>query len=369
MSEGGVTLTGLRKTYGDIVAVDGIDLDVDPSEFFVLLGPSGCGKTTTLRMIAGLETPTDGRIHIDGTDVTHTLPRNRDISMVFQSYALYPHKSVRENLRFPLNKMDLTSTEKEQQIVQAAEMLEIEDILDKTPGQLSGGQRQRVAVGRTVVRDPAVFLMDEPLSNLDAKLRVQTRSELRRLQLELKTTTIYVTHDQEEAMSLASRIAIMNDGRIEQIGTPEEVYRNPATAFVAGFLGEPRTNFLDVEREQGTIAGAGGIEADRMGSLPPATAKIGVRPEDLYIVEPQPRELQGGVTMSDPIPFTVDFVEPLGNAYEVTGRIGVTEIRLHLVALAPSVEEGSEVSVALDLAGLHYFDDRGNSIQDVRGDA
>jgi multiple sugar transport system ATP-binding protein len=239
MTGKGVRLDGVRKRFGDVVAVAGIDLRVEPGELLVLLGPSGCGKTTTLRAIAGLEPVTEGTIRIGDRDATGTLPQDRDVSMAFQNYALYPHKTVEGNLRFPLAKTDLAPAERDEKVAFVAELLEIGDILDREPSSLSGGQRQRVALGRTIVREPGVFLLDEPLSSLDAELRVATRTELRDLQQRLGTTTVYVTHDQEEAMSVADRIAVMRDGRIEQIGTPRELYVDPATAH--GTAGSLRT--------------------------------------------------------------------------------------------------------------------------------
>ena len=360
----GIELTDVSKVYGRTVAVEGVDLRIEPEELFVLLGPSGCGKTTTLRMVAGLETPTSGTIEIGDRDVTQTLPRHRDISMVFQNYALYPHKTVRENLLFPLKKMDLSREEMETRLRNAATMLEIEELLEKTPGQLSGGQRQRVAVGRTVVRDPSVFLMDEPLSNLDARLRVQTRTELRQLQLELGTTTLYVTHDQEEAMSLATRIAIMNDGEIEQVGTPREVYERPTNEFVAGFLGEPPINFLDVHERDGEIESVGGVPLSIFGDrLPPSTRRVGIRPEDVYLVDADRGHGDAFAgAPSDPIAFTVDLIEPLGNAYEIAGRVGRTRMRIHVTDLADGVTEGSDVRVVVDLDAVHRFADDGVAI-------
>ncbi|WP_313692386.1 ABC transporter ATP-binding protein [Halorarum halobium] len=358
-----VELADVRKEYGDIVAVDDIDLRIEPTEFFVLLGPSGCGKTTTLRMVAGLETPTSGRISIGDEEVTDMLPRHRDISMVFQSYALYPHKTVKENLRFPLNKMDLSSAEKADRIAATAEMLEIDDLLEKTPGQLSGGQRQRVAVGRTVVREPSVFLMDEPLSNLDAKLRVQTRSELRQLQQELETTTLYVTHDQEEAMSLADRMAIMNDGDIEQVGTPQEIYESPTNAFVAGFLGEPAINFLPVTDRTGGKIVVGSLPTGVFGdTFPVETERFGIRPEDIDVLDSMDGEWEDVDGKSAPVEFTVRFIEPLGNSYEIELTREETSLKAHTVDLPASVEEGSTVPIVFDLQNVLAFDANGDTI-------
>src|SRR6056297_2798092 len=234
----------------DIVAVDDVSFDIEDGEFLVLVGPSGCGKSTTLRMVAGLETVTSGRISLGGTNLVGRDPQDRDIAMVFQSYALYPHMTVQENMSFGLEEStDMADDEIERRVSETAEMMGIGDLLDRKPGELSGGQQQRVALGRAIVREPEVFLMDEPLSNLDAKLRSQMRTELQRLQEDLGTTTIYVTHDQTEAMTMGDRIAILNDGELQQVGTPLECYHEPANVFVAGFIGEPSMNFFDVTLE------------------------------------------------------------------------------------------------------------------------
>jgi multiple sugar transport system ATP-binding protein len=349
-----IRLDSVTKHYGDLVAVEDVSLAVDPGELLVLLGPSGCGKTTTLRMIAGLETVTSGTVTIGSQDVTEVLPQNRDVSMVFQNYALYPHKNVRENLRFPLGKMDLSGEEKERRIEAVARLLEITDLLEKDPDQLSGGQKQRVAVGRTIVREPRVFLMDEPLSNLDAELRVQTRAELHSLQRRLGTTTVYVTHDQEEALSIADRIVIMNDGEIEQVGTPEEVYADPENEFVAEFLGEPAINFIDLI--DGRLFG----EIDPLAALgievPASTARLGVRPEDAFVG----RELSTEGSLTEPIEFTVDVVEPLGHTYEATlERNG----RRFLVQVDDfDASAGDSLYVQFDADGLLAFDVEGRRL-------
>jgi multiple sugar transport system ATP-binding protein len=352
-----IRLEGVTKHFGDLVAVSALDLTIRDGEFLVLLGPSGCGKSTTLRMIAGLETPSGGRISIGGEDVTETLPQRRELSMVFQSYALYPHKSIRENLEFPLAKMDVENVD--ERVRRTAELLEIDDLLDQKPGQLSGGQRQRVALGRTIVREPRAFLMDEPLSNLDAKLRVQTRSELRRLQQQLGTTTVYVTHDQEEAMSLADRLVVMNDGELQQIGTPKEVYENPANEFVAGFLGEPPMNFIDPDR----------IEAPT--SVVADAATVGVRPEDVTVAEET--AANGGSRGESPatdggdrtieLEGDVIVVEPLGNAYEIEFDCGGESVTARLRQRPTDVEPGTTATVRFPAAAIHRFDERGEVIE------
>jgi multiple sugar transport system ATP-binding protein len=363
-----IRLRSVTKNYGDLVAVENVSLEVEPGELLVLLGPSGCGKTTTLRMIAGLETVTDGTVTIGEQDVTEVLPQNRDVSMVFQSYALYPHKNVRENLRFPLGKMDLSADEKKRKVREVARMLEITDLLEKEPDQLSGGQRQRVAVGRTIIREPRAFLMDEPLSNLDAELRVQTRAELQTLQRQLGTTTVYVTHDQEEALSIADRVVIMNDGEIEQVGTPEEVYTDPKNEFVASFLGDPSINFLEVAYD-GTqsprLLGNGndgddvseGVPLDELGvDVPAQTSRLGVRPEDAFVG--QSRSTEGSLT--EPIEFTVDVVEPLGHTYEAALKRG--ENRFLVQADELEATAGDSLYVQFDTDGLLAFDGEGRRL-------
>lgn len=346
-TRGRTELVDLKKEYGDTVAVDDVSLAIEPGELLVLLGPSGCGKTTTLRMIAGLETPTDGSIRIDGEDETRTLPKNRNLSMVFQSYALYPHKTVRENLAFPLAKMDMSAAERDDQIQQVAELLEIEGLLDKQPGQLSGGQRQRVAVGRTIVREPRLFLMDEPLSNLDAKLRVQTRSEIRELQQRLETTTVYVTHDQEEAMSIGDRLAIMRDGQIEQIGSPREVYHHPVNEFIAGFIGDPQINFIDCGSDHRLFDA---IE-------PPRTAvRAGIRPEVVSIASESDRTVtfEAAITL----------VEPVGHSYELTLDVGGVTLTALIERLPSGVDTGETVAFRFDPADVYWFDNSGATISE-----
>ena len=267
-----VTLRKVIKRYDEVEAVRGIDLDIADHEFVVLVGPSGCGKSTTLRMIAGLEDITDGDIMIGGDVVNDVPPKDRDIAMVFQNYALYPHMTVAENMSFGLRLKHYPKAEIKSRVTEAARMLDITDLIDRKPKQLSGGQRQRVAMGRAIVRNPKVFLFDEPLSNLDAKLRVQMRIEIKKVHQKVRTTTVYVTHDQVEAMTLADRVVVMNHGRIEQIGTPNDLYHNPATRFVAGFIGSPAMNFMPCRLEE--VGGRLNIRlTDRLAfPLPPARA-------------------------------------------------------------------------------------------------
>jgi multiple sugar transport system ATP-binding protein len=264
---GSITLKQVTKNFGDVNVIKPLDLQIHDGEFIVFVGPSGCGKSTLLRMIAGLEDTTSGNIDIDGQDATHTPPAKRGLAMVFQSYALYPHMSVRNNIAFPLKRAKVSPKEIAEKIASAAKILNLGDYLDRKPGQLSGGQRQRVAIGRAIVRQPSAFLFDEPLSNLDASLRVNMRLEISELHKSLATTMVYVTHDQVEAMTMADRIAVFNAGVIEQVGTPLELYQRPVNRFVAGFIGSPKMNFIDVEAGDDSVS------------------SIGVRPEHISLSE------------------------------------------------------------------------------------
>ncbi len=279
-----VSLKGICKSFGDTDVVQGLDLEVEEGEFLVLLGPSGCGKTTALRILAGLESADAGTIHIGERNVTQVLPKYRDVAMVFQSYALYPHMTVAENIGYPLRLRRTAEAEKAQRIAEVAERVGLGTMLARYPRQLSGGQRQRVALARAMVRTPSLFLMDEPLSNLDAKLRGQMRAELKRLQHDLGTTTIYVTHDQVEAMTLAHRVAVMNAGVLQQVGPPKEIYENPANLFVAGFVGAPPMNFIEGVIEDGMFRSAHG-SLPLPGRAPQPAVFLGFRPEDARLTE------------------------------------------------------------------------------------
>ena len=281
-----VKLENLRKSYGKTEVIHGVDIDIADGEFIVIVGPSGCGKSTLLRMVAGLETVTSGEVQIDGRGVNDVEPMDRDIAMVFQNYALYPHMSVFDNMAYGLKIAKVPTDEIAKRVANAAEILQLEPYLSRKPRELSGGQRQRVAMGRAIVRKPAVFLFDEPLSNLDAKLRVQMRLEIKALQRDLGVTSLYVTHDQVEAMTLADRMIVMNEGVADQIGKPLDVYSDPATEFVAGFIGSPPTNFL---------------LADRLGRRLSDGAKIGIRPEHLRLVSESETDLAGTVIYSEPL--------------------------------------------------------------------
>jgi multiple sugar transport system ATP-binding protein len=338
-----VRLEGVTKTYPNgHVAAKGLELDIRDGEFMVLVGPSGCGKSTALRMIAGLETPTGGRILIGDRDVTALPPQDRDIAMVFQTYALYPHMTVRENLAFGLRMRGTARELIDQRVQEAARALGLEAVLDRRPAQLSGGQRQRVALGRAIVREPKVFLFDEPLSNLDAKLRVETRAELSRLHRRLGSTVVYVTHDQEEAMTLGWRVAVMRDGFLQQVAPPMELYRRPANRFVAEFVGSPGMNFLPATAVPG------------LGPPDPA-AILGIRPHDLEIVAAGTGDVDAWV----------DVVEPRGSELLVYLRLGASGDGPELRVVAPpepAIEEEQVVGVRLDRARLHWFGENGERL-------
>jgi multiple sugar transport system ATP-binding protein len=302
-----IRLDGIMKQYagpgGPITAVDDLDLTVENEEFLVLVGPSGCGKSTTLRSVAGLETVDGGHILIDDRDVTAEPPRSREIAMVFQNYALYPHKTVEGNMAYGLRKSTTLSDEAiNERVVEFATMMGIDDLLDKRPGQLSGGQKQRTALGRALVRDPDAFLMDEPLSNLDAQLRLHMRTEIQQLQADLGVTTIYVTHDQEEAMTMGDRVVVMKEGRIQQAGSPESIYDRPANRFVAEFIGQPNMNFLPVTVETGRVSDdCFGLDLASNADVPDGRYVLGIRPEDIVLADAaEPGTAQADVAVTEP---------------------------------------------------------------------
>ena len=294
-------LSQLVKSYGKTEVLHSIDLDIQDGEFVVLVGPSGCGKSTTLRMVAGLEEVTSGTIEIAGRVVNNLEPKDRDIAMVFQNYAIYPHMTVRKNIGFGLRSSKMPRADKEKRIDEIAEILGMTDLLNRKPSQLSGGQRQRVAIGRAMVRDPAVFLFDEPLSNLDAQLRTQMRLEIKKLHQRVGATIVFVTHDQVEAMTMADRIVIMKDGHIQQVGTPSEVYHTPANTFVAGFIGSPAMNMIPATVADGAIQIEGGSQVN-LGTAISGQRKVmlGIRPEDLEPVE-GPALISGSVNVREPL--------------------------------------------------------------------
>ncbi|MEN4478872.1 ABC transporter ATP-binding protein [Mycolicibacterium cosmeticum] len=342
-----VELAGITKSYGGTPVVDGLDLTLPDGSLTVLVGPSGCGKSTTLRITAGLEAADAGTVRIDGRDVTAAAPRERDVAMVFQNYALYPHLSVAGNIAFPLRNAGVGKDEAAERARAAAARVGIEGLLARKPRQLSGGQQQRVAIARALVRTPSVFLFDEPLSNLDAKLRVELRSEIRRLQQELGITALYVTHDQEEAMTIADQLVVLNAGRIAQLGTPEQLYRSPADTFVAGFIGSPSTNLVDGTAREGVFDAAGLHWPVPPGTDGPVT--FGVRPEDL-VVTPDP---DGDAR--------VDLVELLGPRYVLIVKAGAHRltavVEASTVAAWPSVPaSGDPVRVEVRPGRAHLFD-------------
>ncbi len=357
-----VTLKSVVKRFGEVVAVNNVDLDIQDEEFMVLVGPSGCGKTTTLRCIAGLEEVDEGEIYIGDALVNDVPPKDRDIAMVFQNYALYPHMDVYNNMAFGLKLRKFPKDEIDRRVKEAADILGIHELLKRKPKQLSGGQRQRVAVGRAIVRHPKVFLFDEPLSNLDAKLRVQMRAELSKLHERLKTTMIYVTHDQIEAMTMGDRIVVMKDGLVQQVGTPLELYNKPLNKFVAGFIGTPSMNFLDVVvKKEGDVLYLDGesfkikLPVEIRSALEPYVNKevtLGIRPQDIYdySFSQDMAEIDGNV-----IDTIVDIVEPLGSEqtlYLITGPhtfIAQLDMRTH-------VSVGEELKVVVDVSKMHLFD-------------
>ncbi len=346
-----VSIRGVRKAFGATQILHGVSIEIADGEFTVLVGPSGCGKSTLLRMIAGLEEIDGGEVAIGGRVVNKVPPKQRDIAMVFQNYALYPHMTVRDNMAFSLKLARAPQAAMDERVNRAADILGLAGLLDRYPRQLSGGQRQRVAMGRAIVRDPQVFLFDEPLSNLDAKLRVQTRAELKDLHQRLRTTTVYVTHDQIEAMTMADKIVVMNGGRVEQTGSPLELYDHPANRFVAGFIGSPAMNFLPGTVEAGGFRAEGGS----LWPLPPATRDLG-RPA-VYGVRPE--HLQLAANDGAGVPLLVQVVEPTGSETQVHGRLGARPGDLPIMGAfreRVAARPGEPITVTADPALVHLFD-------------
>jgi multiple sugar transport system ATP-binding protein len=341
-----VTFDSVTKKFEDVVAVDDLTLEIRDGELLVLLGPSGCGKTTALRMVAGLEDLSDGAISIGDAIVNDVEPKDRDVAMVFQSYALYPHMTVRRNIEFPLRQQHVTTDERVRRSTEAAATLGLEDLVDRKPGQLSGGQRQRVALARAIVRDPKVFLMDEPLSNLDATLRVQTRADIVSLQRRLGTTTLYVTHDQVEAMTMGHRIAVMQKGRLQQVAAPQDLYERPANTFVASFLGSPGMNLISALADNGAVTVDGTVidPPGQVGTLANGPVTLGVRPESASL-------------SSTGIRAVVALVELLGAETHVIctlsdgTRVVVRQDNRH-----PRPDLGEAVAISVDASSLHLFD-------------
>ena len=359
-----VTYEHVFKRFGEVVAVNDLNIQIEDKEFLVLVGPSGCGKTTALRLLAGLEEISDGRILIGDRLVNDVAPKDRDIAMVFQSYALYPHMSVFDNMAFGLKLRKTPKEEIKRRVQEAAEILGIEQLLERKPRQLSGGQRQRVAVGRAIVREPKVFLFDEPLSNLDAKLRVETRANISKLHNRLQTTFIYVTHDQVEAMTMASRIAVINNGIVQQLDTPQKLYDSPANVFVAGFMGSPAMNFFKakVQRSNGKLIVDSGafqttVPASRASRCEPYVGKdviFGIRPEDIHDPSLTPSEIQPSLVET-----SVDVTELMGNeifVYLVAGGMNFVA----RVDPRTSMRTGQKVQVAFNMDNMHLFEPSGD---------
>ncbi len=339
-----IQLKNVTKGWGSILGVDNVDLDIRDEEFMVFLGPSGCGKTTTMRMIAGLNDMTSGEIWIDGELVNDLDPRDRDVAMVFQSYALYPNMTVYENIRFPLRMRGIPGNEHDARVRKAAEMVDLGAYLDRKPGALSGGQRQRAALARAIVRQPRVFLMDEPLSNLDAKLRNTMRVQLKHVQRQLKITTVYVTHDQVEAMTLADRIVIMDKGRIQQLGTPDDIYSNPANTFVAGFIGSPPMNLIKGD-VRGGVFHAPGVQVAAPRDLDSQGVVLGIRPEDATVCDEKSGHVKG----------LLYGLEPTGDQTFLSIR---TDTAIVEVKADRDFRQALDtpISVQFDLARLYLFD-------------
>jgi multiple sugar transport system ATP-binding protein len=347
-----LTISGVRKSYGATHILKGIDIAIADGEFLILVGPSGCGKSTLLNMIAGLETITEGEIRIGDRVVNDVSPKDRDIAMVFQSYALYPSMTVRENIEFAMKMRKVPASERAATVDRVARTLQIEALLDRRPSQLSGGQRQRVAMGRALARNPAIFLFDEPLSNLDAKLRVEMRAEIKSLHQRLRNTIVYVTHDQVEAMTLGDRIAVMKDGLVQQFGTPEDIYERPANLYVAGFIGSPSMNFLRAQASAAGVRLAGTtVDLARAPGLPSQVdgeVIMGVRPEHVRLT---------AAGQAGALPARVKYLEPTGADTFATLEVGEQSLTVRLTPReAPHVDE--TVWIALDDLAISWFDPR-----------
>lgn len=345
----------LHKEYGEITAVEDLSLTLDDGEFLVLLGPSGCGKSTTLRMIAGLEEPTAGEILANGENVTDQTPSERDFAMVFQQIALYPHMTVKENISSPLRASGKARDTIDRRVRETAEMLDIGELLDRKPGELSGGQQQRVAIGRALVREPRAFLLDEPFSKLDQKLRTQLQKELKRLQERMSITTVFVTHDQEEAMVLADRIAVLNEGRLQQVASPEELYAHPTNEFVADFIGNPTMNFFDVKYESGTLT-VDGVPYDA-----PIEPESGER---IRSMAARPEDIEGDPNPSDDrLVATVELVEMRGSTTFLICDLDGKELTLLRDEQTAEVEEGGRIGLDFDFGATNFFDEAGELVE------
>jgi sn-glycerol 3-phosphate transport system ATP-binding protein len=351
MNSAHIRIVNIRKDFGKVRVIEGVSCDIKESEFIVILGPSGCGKSTLLRIIAGLETATEGEIHIGGKIVNGVEPKDRNIAMVFQNYALYPHMTVWNNMAYGLKVRKMPKTEIEERVKRAADILGLNGLMQRTPRQLSGGQRQRVAMGRAIVRDPAAFLFDEPLSNLDAKLRVQMRLEIKKLHQSVKTTSIYVTHDQVEAMTLADRLIVMNAGKFDHVGTPMDVYERPSTLFVAGFIGSPSMNIIPMElsSDGNEVKEPGGSTfklAERIVNSSGASVMVGIRPEHITLANGE----------KDAFQIPVELVEVLGADTLVHGPLnGGSQLTIRLPG-SYKVAQGDKLKLRINPDKLHLFD-------------
>ena len=377
-----ITIQDMSKHFGEVIAVDKLNLEIEEQEFLTLLGPSGCGKTTTLNIIAGLEEPTAGQVFFDDQNVTHIPPEQRNIAMVFQTYALYPHMRVFDNIAFGLRMRKVAVDQIKARVIEAAQAMEIENLMDRKPRQLSGGQRQRVALARAIVRDPRLFLLDEPLSNLDAKLRITMRTELKRLHAELEKTFVYVTHDQEESMIMSDRIAILNEGKLQQLDSPEKIYNHPTNMFIAGFVGSPPMNFFEAEirheNDKWQIRGNGfacSLDTEtgrRLAHNPPTIVKLGIRPEDIGVIiqsDTDPTDvsthtpaladeyISGWNTSAEQCFARAKVIvrEPLGSDLFLALELNGTTFK---VRTRPNIDygRGDIVSIALNPAKFHLFD-------------
>jgi multiple sugar transport system ATP-binding protein len=357
-----VSLQGVRKAFGPVEVIHGIDLEIADGEFVVFVGPSGCGKSTLLRLIAGLEDITSGALFIDGAQVNDFPPKARGVAMVFQSYALYPHMTVFQNMAFGLELGRISRKEIRRRVQKTAEKLQIAPLLDRKPRELSGGQRQRVAIGRAIVRDPKLFLFDEPLSNLDAALRVQTRVEIAKLHAETGATMIYVTHDQVEAMTLADRIVVLNAGRVEQVGAPLELYHRPANCFVAGFIGSPQMNFLEAELESIQPDGVHCNLLDGRSIVVPVSADE-VRSGDRVTVGIRPEHLMAGAGDDAALRGTVEVIEQLGDSHLIHVRLQTGHLITVRQAGAALVREGKVIALNVPAGSAHVFDSSGRALQ------
>jgi multiple sugar transport system ATP-binding protein len=369
---GKLELKNITKRFGDIVAVNNISFELNDGDLLVLVGPSGCGKSTTLRMIAGLETPSEGQVLIGGEDVTNVTPKHRDIAMVYQDLALYPHKTVQENIEFPLDMRGNFEGDKEKKVREIATILEIEEMLDRYPSELSGGQQQRVALGRAIVRDPSVFLMDEPLSSLDAKLRNTMRSEILQIQQTLNETMVYVTHDQEIGMTLGDKIAVMNDGELQQLAEPKVIYNEPANEFVADFVGSPDMNIFDADVRESdgtveyttegfTLRSSDTTGNDLMQGFDKRTVRLGIRPQDIYLPENLTWEYNDDQT------FTADLtlIEDVGSVSNLHMEVNDLELMVQVSGMT-DLKVGDSITLVLDMEKLHFFDKKtGNRIIDT----